>query len=195
MTWFKVDDTFHSNSKVRKVAARNPAALALWVLAGSWSSAHLSDGFVSDTDLPWILPGSEPLAAELVAARLWRRVKGGYQFHDWTQANPTAEQVLKLRAQRSAAGAKGARSRTRGSSKSQASAEANAQDDLDPPSRPGPFLPPEGRKGPALRVVPDLPAEPSPAKWCGYCHKDTRMAVDDDDRSIPCPACHPRRTA
>jgi hypothetical protein len=197
VTWFKVDDSFHSNSKVRKVAAREPAALALWVLAGSWSSAHLTDGFVSDNDLPWILPGSEPLAAELVAARLWRRVKGGYQFHDWTQANPTAEQVLKLRAQRAAAGSKGGRSRAQGSSKSQASAAAVAKDGLEPPSRPGPFLPSEERKGPArapaLRVVPDLPPE---RKWCGYCHKDTRMAVDDEtDRSVPCPVCHPRRSA
>lgn len=186
MTWFKVDDSFHSHSKVRKVASKAPAALALWVLAGSWSSAHLSDGYVSDDDLPWILPGSEELAAELVAARLWRRVKGGYQFHDWTQCNPTAEQVRQLREVRAKAGAAGGKSRARRASKSQASAEALAEELQDPPSRPGPFLPEEGRKGPTLAAVP---------VWCGRCHGETRRVIDDDNQWVPCPVCHPRRTA
>lgn len=93
MTWFKVDDSLHSNTKIRKVAAKCPAALALWVIAGSFSADKLTEGFVKDDELPWLLPGAETLAAELVAARLWRRVKGGYQFHDWTQCNPTREQV------------------------------------------------------------------------------------------------------
>lgn len=46
-------------------------------------------------------------------------------------------------------------------------------------------LPPNGGKG-RLRAVPD---------WCGRCNKNTRTVVDDDDRSVPCPACHPNRDA
>lgn len=38
----------------------------------------------------------------------------------------------------------------------------------------------------ALRAVPD---------WCGYCNKNTRMHIDDRDRSVPCPNCHPNREA
>jgi hypothetical protein len=94
MTWFLVDDGFHSHSKTRKVAARCPAALGLWVIAGSWSSDKLTDGFIPDDDLPWLLPGAETLAAELVAARFWRRVKGGFQFHDFGDVNKLKEQVL-----------------------------------------------------------------------------------------------------
>lgn len=94
MTWFLVDDGFHSHSKARKVAAKCPAALGLWVLAGSWCSEKLTDGFIPDDDLPWILPGAVELAAELVAARLWRRVKGGYQFHDFGDVNKSRAQVM-----------------------------------------------------------------------------------------------------
>lgn len=98
MTWFRVDDSLHSNSKIRKVAAKVPAALALWTIAGSWSMDQPTGGFIPDDDLPWLIPGAEELALELVAARLWRRVKGGYQFHDWEDCNQTAEQVEAERA-------------------------------------------------------------------------------------------------
>lgn len=118
MTWFKVDDSFHSHSKVW---ATSPAALGLWVVAGSWSSKSLSDGFVPDHALARLLPGAESLAEELVAAGLWTRTKGGFRFHDWQEYNPSAEQVeaergaakermRKLRAERKTAGQKGKRS-------------------------------------------------------------------------------------
>lgn len=100
MTWFRVDDSLHDHSKVRKVAVKAPAALALWLIAGSWSMRKLTDGFIPDDDLPWLIPGAEQLAAELVAARLWRRVRGGHQFHDWLEYQPSAE---KVRADRAAA--------------------------------------------------------------------------------------------
>lgn len=90
MTWFKVDDTFHSHPKV---LATDPAALGLWVLAGAWCSANLTDGFVPDYVLPRLLPDSAVLAEKLVTSRLWRRTKGGYRFHDWSEYNPSAESV------------------------------------------------------------------------------------------------------
>lgn len=90
MTWFKVDDTFHSHPKV---LAAEPAALGLWVIAGAWCSANLTDGFVPDHALPRLLPGSDELARNLVTAGLWRRAKGGYRFHDWNSYNPSSETV------------------------------------------------------------------------------------------------------
>lgn len=95
MTWFKVDDSLHSHPKV---LATEPAAMGLWVIAGSWSSDNLTEGFVPDHVLPRLLPDSSKLARALVAAGLWRRVQGGYAFHDWTDYNPTAAQVRKDRA-------------------------------------------------------------------------------------------------
>jgi hypothetical protein len=91
VTWFKVDDSFHSHPKV---LAASPAALGLWVVAGSWSGSNLSDGFVPDHVLPRLLPGSDSLARELVAAGLWKRARGGYRFHDWGDFNPAAETVM-----------------------------------------------------------------------------------------------------
>jgi hypothetical protein len=114
MVWFKVDDKLHSHNKIRKVLADDPAALALWTVAGSWSSDNLTDGFVPDHQLPWLLPkGADELAQILVAARLWRRVRGGYQFHEWgadgdgTKRNPTRHEVEKDRRKKVEAGRKG----------------------------------------------------------------------------------------
>jgi hypothetical protein len=100
MTWFKVDDTLSAHPKARRAGL---AAMGLWVVAGSWCSQQLTDGFVpgwyADT---W--PDGRKLAEALVAARMWSEVEvdgeEGWLFHEWTQANPTAEQV---KAERTAA--------------------------------------------------------------------------------------------
>lgn len=89
MPWFRVDDGFHSHPKVLAVSL---AARGLWVTCGSWSSAHLTDGFIRDQVLA-SLGGSPELAEELVSEGLWRRRKGGYQFHQWAEKNPTKEAV------------------------------------------------------------------------------------------------------
>lgn len=89
MPWFRVDDGFHSHPKVLAVSL---AARGLWVTCGSWSSAHLTDGFIRDQVLA-SLGGSPELAEELVTEGLWRRRKGGYQFHQWAEKNPTKEAV------------------------------------------------------------------------------------------------------
>lgn len=94
MTWFKVDDSFHSHPKV---LAADAAALGLWVVAGAWCSANLTDGFVPDYALPRLLPDAAQLADKLVTCRLWKRTKGGYRFHDWGDYNPSAEDVNKER--------------------------------------------------------------------------------------------------
>lgn len=44
--------------------------------------------------------------------------------------------------------------------------------------------------GPPPRV-PKQTARPELPEWCRYCDKSTRMAVDDRDRLVPCPRCHP----
>lgn len=90
MTWFKVSDDFHAHPKVM---ATDPAALGLWVIAGSWSSANRTGGFVPDYVLTRLLPGSATLASELVAAGMWRRVKGGHRYHDWAAYNPTQKEA------------------------------------------------------------------------------------------------------
>lgn len=120
MTWFKVDDKFHSHNKTRKVLAEAPSALALWAVAGSWSSDNLTDGFVPDHQLPWLVPnGAEEMARQLVAARFWKRVRGGYLFHEWSadgdgsKRNPTRVEVEAERQKKAEAGRKGGLARAR----------------------------------------------------------------------------------
>lgn len=123
MTWFKVDDSFHSHPKV---LATDPAALGLWVVAGAWSSANLTGGFVPDRALPRLLPDGVSLAKELAAAGLWKRSKGGYLFHDWTDYNPTAEEEREKRRKRAEAGRKGGLASGKTRSKPRSNREANA---------------------------------------------------------------------
>lgn len=93
MSWFKVDDSLYSHPKwigLRK------GARALWVTAGSWSSAQLSDGFVPKTVMK-LLQGTAQDAQQLVDANLWEIVEGGWQFVDWLDWQPSRTSVLAKR--------------------------------------------------------------------------------------------------
>ncbi|WP_158884076.1 hypothetical protein [Amycolatopsis anabasis] len=136
-----MDDKFHSHNKVRKVLADDPAALALWVVAGSWSSDNLTDGLIPDHQLPWLFPaGADEQARKLVTARLWRRVRGGYEFHEWqadsdgTKRNPSKEEVEEERRKKAEAGRKGGLASGKARSTRQAPAEASAEAAAEAPA-------------------------------------------------------------
>lgn len=167
MPWFKVDDKLHSNNKIRKVLADEPAALALWLVAGSWSSDNTTDGLIPDHQLPWLMPaGAEELAQKLVAARLWRRVRGGYQFHEWlydgdgTKRNPSAAEVEAERRKKVEAGRKGGlasgKTRSKREARASASATPRASRVLELPSRPSPLTEERGTESerPASQGAP-----------------------------------------
>lgn len=173
MVWFLVDDNLHSNRKVRKVLADDPAALALWTVAGSWCADELTNGFVPDDQLKWLLPaGAETLAQKLVNARLWTKARGGFQFHQWntdgdgTKRNPTKEEVVEKRRLRAEAGRKGGLVSGKRRSKAQARAPANAKAGASQsvqPQLPSPSK--EGKRGaPASPggAPPENPAVGSP---------------------------------
>jgi hypothetical protein len=182
MVWFKVDDKAHSNTKVRKVLATAPAALSLWTVAGSWSSDNLTDGLIPDDQLPWLMPaGADELARALVAAGLWRRVRGGYQFHQWekdgdgTRRNPTRAEVETERAKKAEAGRRGGlasgKTRSKAEAPASAPAEAGAHPVVEPPTRPDPT-------GIGVLLVPQptvARATPEPPTRCER-HRDTPAA-------------------
>jgi hypothetical protein len=90
--WFKVDDKLHDHRKAR--AARK-AAMGVWVLAGSWSADHMTDGFVPEDVLSrWGTPAD---ARALVKAGLWhedeKAGEKGWLFHDWEHFQPTREKT------------------------------------------------------------------------------------------------------
>lgn len=97
MTWFKIDDGFADHPKVDALheGKHAEAALALWVLAGAWCAKQLTDGHVPAGRVRRFgLRNSDVAASELVRVGLWIEVNGGYQFHQWTEHQPTREDVL-----------------------------------------------------------------------------------------------------
>ncbi len=86
MSWFKVDDRLYSHPKWMATPHR---ARALWVTAGSWCAAEMTDGKVPRHALA-LLGGTPKDAAALVAAGLWRELKTGWIFHEWTIYQPDA---------------------------------------------------------------------------------------------------------
>lgn len=99
MTWFKVDDRLHSHRKAR---IAGPAAMGLWVLAGSWAADTLTDGFVPRAQVfAWAGPDALDLAERLVTAELWTPTvhlgEEGWLFHDWEDFQPTKAEVMARR--------------------------------------------------------------------------------------------------
>lgn len=88
MTWFKLDDAFHSHPKVLEAGNE---AVGLYVRCGSYCAQHLTDGFVPSGVV--FLYGTADLATVLVNAMLWVPVTGGWRMHDYLTYNPSKEQV------------------------------------------------------------------------------------------------------
>lgn len=101
MTWFKVDDHLHSHRKAMRAGTE---AMGLWVLAGSWSAAEESDGWVPDYVLTRLVGANgDALAERLVAAGLWDADQydgeDGYRFRGWDDFQPTKAQLEAKREQ------------------------------------------------------------------------------------------------
>lgn len=185
MTWFKVDDSFYDHPKVFDAP---DCAVALWTRAGTWSARNLTDGFVPAGMPARLCDDPDTAVRELVRRGLWTRTSRGYQFHDWSDYQPSKEKTLEVRSKRAAAGRRGGQARAanakQNGSNGLASASRFAKQNATP-TRPDP--PPSGGRGVGeLRSVPD---------WCRRCHPDTRMFVQEDDSYTPCPTCHPSREA
>jgi hypothetical protein len=87
---FQVDPDFYDHPKT---TGMSDAAFSLWVRAGSFSAAKLTDGFISEDVLALTLRTERDVADELARRGLWRRVKGGYRFHEWDHRNLTKTRV------------------------------------------------------------------------------------------------------
>lgn len=87
---FQVDADFYDHPKA---IGLSDAATALWTRAGSYSAAKLLDGFVPEHALALLTQSSEEAPGELVRRGLWKRVRGGFQFHEWDERNLTRERV------------------------------------------------------------------------------------------------------
>ena len=135
MPWFKVDDKLHDHRKARSAG---PAAMGLWVLAGSWSADNLTDGFIPASLLPrW---GRQREASRLVDVGLWHADEQdgekGWRFHEWAERQPTRAQKLAEREAKAEAGRIGGLHS--GRSRREASTKQSASPLVELPSRPDP---------------------------------------------------------
>lgn len=93
MPWVKLDDRFPSH---RKIALLSDRAFRLHVSALCWCAENLTDGHITDRELPLVakIRGMKATAKALEDAGLWDRVEGGWIVHDYLDYNPSREQVL-----------------------------------------------------------------------------------------------------
>jgi hypothetical protein len=94
MVWFRVDDnlTFHP-----KVVEAGNAAMGLWVRAGAWSAANLTDGLIPTPVALRI--GSRSLCYRLLNSGLFVDELHGFRMHDWCEKNFTKIQIETYREQ------------------------------------------------------------------------------------------------
>jgi hypothetical protein len=111
MVWFRVDDGWHKHRKRIRAGLdiEGMAAQGLWAAAGSWASDELTDGFVPDDIVDYLAPGiGQQLAKRLERARLWVRTQRhdeeGWQFWQWEEQQPTADEVTAALARKSTGG-------------------------------------------------------------------------------------------
>lgn len=93
MSWVKLDDRFPSH---RKIALLSDRAFRLHVSALCWCAENLTDGHISDRELPLVahVRGLKATAKQLEDAGVWDRVEGGWLVHDYLDYNPSRDQVL-----------------------------------------------------------------------------------------------------
>ena len=89
MAWFKIDDGLAFHPKV--IAAGN-SAMGLWVRAGAYCAAHLTDGRLPRAMLG-PLGGRVRDTQKLVDCGLWEATPEGWTFRNWHEFQPTKTQV------------------------------------------------------------------------------------------------------
>lgn len=95
MAWLKVDDQLAFHPKVMQAGN---SAMGLWVRAGSWCAANLTDGQLP-ANMIGTLGAQRRHARSLVESGLWVETETGYAFHDWSEFQPTKAEVLREREQ------------------------------------------------------------------------------------------------
>ena len=194
MPWFYVDDHFHEHRKPRQAGL---AAVGLWTLAGSWCADNLTDGFVpADVARRWPKNAAEHRATTTALTKVGLWVPGsvhgetGWHYHDWTDVQPTRDEVLEKRAKRVAAGRKGGIRSGRARSNGEANASASASPDASASASASAQAEPKQKRTPSrpLQTKPanagfgttsaDAPAEPPAApdgaqsliaEWLDHC--------------------------
>lgn len=145
MPWARLDDRFHENRKVRRLWRQYPAAVGLHVMAITYSAGNLTDGVVDLEFVEERVPDGrtrKSLTDALVGLNLWHTHPEGWEINDYNEFNPTRKSVESRRADKAAAGKKGAAARW-GNGKPMAGANGTTVAELNPSecTRPDPTRP------------------------------------------------------
>lgn len=107
MAWVKVESSVSRN---RKFVKAGPAPAWLWLCGLAYCQEGLTDGFIPHEALEYLgVKNAKNLADRLVEARLWDRVSGGWQVHDYLEHNRSRARVREISGKRSEAGSQGGR--------------------------------------------------------------------------------------
>ncbi|WP_329215126.1 hypothetical protein OG352_06085 [Streptomyces sp. NBC_01485] len=92
MTWVKLDDRFPSH---RKIALLSDRAFRLHISAICWCAENLTDGRITDRELPLVahVRNIKATAKQLEDAGVWDRTADGWAIHDYLDYNPSRGQV------------------------------------------------------------------------------------------------------
>lgn len=114
MAWVKIDDQFPMHPKV---VQSGPLGMAMQVAALCYCNRFLTDGFIPAGVVPTLinLAGQseiwEQVVGRLVHLGMWEEADGGYRIHDYLKYQPSREDAIRERQQKSEAGRKGAQAR------------------------------------------------------------------------------------
>ena len=102
MTWFRLDDKWHSHPKVIAADRELPGASGLFARAGCWSADQEADGFVPIAALEQLFPTQkrwrERAVGVLVKAGLFDVAPGGWMVHDFVEDNAPRDLLRARRA-------------------------------------------------------------------------------------------------
>src|SRR5688572_5974240 len=106
MSHVRVDSSVPRN---RKFLQAGPAPSWLWLCGLAYCQEGLTDGFIPDEaiDSLGVPKNARRLAAHLERARLWEKVDGGWQVHDYLKHNRSASTVRQIQDDKRVAGARG----------------------------------------------------------------------------------------
>jgi hypothetical protein len=102
MPWYAVDDEFPEHPKLEKLESDyvlHSLCVACWTLLGADCARRRTGGFVSKARLAkvlafWPAKAREKAVAALVEPlKLWEVAVDGWQFHDWDDYQPSAEEL------------------------------------------------------------------------------------------------------
>lgn len=91
MSWVRLDDQFHSHPKVLAALDAHPRAVALHVLALTFSASQLTDGAVPRSFVKRY--GGAKVAEVLVAVGLWEPHDDGWMMPTWRDHIKSREKV------------------------------------------------------------------------------------------------------